>query len=342
MAGLAVVAGAALAACSGGGASVSATAPTGGVTAAAAAGPAAAAPGSDPSADPSAARSAAPSAAPAVTPAAARSSRATASSGATSRDAATGRARPERSVPAPAGSTTRRPAATTSPPTAPAGLGACPDARTAKAGSASGKAPVQFTNGWTSAPVEGCSYTDKQGRTYTVSAAQNRMLYRVNQMRTLQNAKDGKKRPVLKPDFCLQELAQDYTESGPGGHNPLLMKMYAVPGGGGAATGSVWIGENYGMHGGYTSKRMAQVDRLVYNWFTSGSLTSGHYGNMMDRTWRRAGFGIVADGSSVLSIQNFSADPAYYAYPGGKKCSKPPKKKYASSTVPPIGPYPGG
>jgi uncharacterized protein YkwD len=218
-------------------------------------------------------------------------------------------------------------------------VGAC-TARTKPASRASGRAPVQYTKGWTPAPVAGCRVKDKQGRQVVLTAAQNRMLYRVNEMRRLQNARDRGGRPVLQADFCLMELAQDFARSNPGGHNPLLMKMYPI-GRTGAGTGSNWINENYGMHGGYTSDPMAAVDRLVYGWFTSGSLTTGHYGNMMDRTWTRAGMGVVVKGSSALGIQNFSHNPAMYSYPKGKSCSQPPKPRHGDSTVPPIGPPPG-
>lgn len=58
---------------------------------------------------------------------------------------------------------------------------------------------------------------------------------------------------------------------------------------------------------------------------------------MMDVDWGQAGMGVVIKGSSALSIQNFSASPAMYTYPRGKACSKPPKKRYGDSTIPPIG-----
>ncbi len=245
-------------------------------------------------------------------------------------------AKPRSAKPAPAAS---------AQPVAPSGsgaaqpVGAC-TARVKAASRASGRAPVQYAKGWTPAPVAGCRVKDKQGRQVVLTAAQNRMLYRVNEMRRLQNARDKRARPVLQADFCLMELAQDFASSNPGGHNPLLMKMYPI-GRSGAGTGSNWINENFGMHGGYTSDPMAAVDRLVYGWFTSGSLTTGHYGNMMDRTWTRAGMGVVVKGSSALGIQNFSHSPAMYKYPSGKGCSKPPSPKHADSTVPPIGPPPG-
>lgn len=166
------------------------------------------------------------------------------------------------------------------------------------------------------------------------------MLFRVNEMRRLQNQRDGRRRPVLYPDYCLQELAQGYASSKPRGHNPLLMRMYPI-GSNGSGTGSNWINENYGMHGGYTSNAMAAVDRLVHGWFTSGTLTTGHYGNMMNRIWTQGGMGVVIRGSSALGIQNFSHSPAMYRYPSGRSCTKPPKPLRGDSTVPPIGPPPG-
>ncbi len=199
---------------------------------------------------------------------------------------------------------------------------------------------MQYRRGWTPAPVAGCRVTDAQGRVTVLTAEQNRMLYRVNEMRRLQNAVDSRRRPILYPDFCLSELAQDYAASNPSGHNPLLMKMYPI-GRTGSGTGSNWINENLGMHGGYTSNRMAAVDRLVYGWYTSGSLTTGHYGNMMDPNWGHGGMGVVVRGSSALGIQTFSAHHAMYTYPSGKGCTKPPRKRSGDSTVPPIGPPPG-
>ncbi|HYY10590.1 MAG TPA: CAP domain-containing protein [Kineosporiaceae bacterium] len=200
-----------------------------------------------------------------------------------------------------------------------------------------GRAPVQYASGWTAAPTRGCTVTDAQGRTVRLTAVQNRMLYRVNEMRMLQNAKDSKRRAMLYPDFCLTELAQGYAASNPAGHNPLLMKMYPFAGGRGSATGSSWINENLGAHGGYTNDPMAAVDRLVYNWFTSGTLQFGHYGNMMNPTWRYGGMGVVIKGSSALGIQNFSHSAAMYTYPTGKGCSRPPAERSGDSTVPPIG-----
>ena len=220
---------------------------------------------------------------------------------------------------------------------------ACEEVKKEAATKDSGKAPIQYTEGWTPAPVEGCTIKDPQGRTVVLNAQQNRMLFRVNEMRRAQNAKDGLKRPVLFPDFCIAELSQGYADTKPHGHNPLLMAMYPFTSGSsgsGSGSGSSWINENYGTHSGYTSDPMAAVDQLIYGWFTSGTLTSGHYGNMMNPKWTQGGFGTKIQGASALGIQNFSHRPAMFTYPDGKACSQPPNPLNPDSSVPPSAPPP--
>ncbi len=216
---------------------------------------------------------------------------------------------------------------------------ACDKAEKKAATSQSGPAPVQFANGWDAAPVQGCSYTDSMGRTVNLSAEENRMLYRVNEMRSVQDAKDHQGRKQLLPDFCLYQFARKYIATRPSGHSPMTLKMY--PFGNGSGSGSSWIGENYGSNGGQSNDKFALVDIRVYGWFTSGTLTTGHYGNIMNPQWTSTGMGILSGSGSIVSTQNFAANWAMWTDVDGSKCSTPPTPLSKNATLPPIGYWPG-
>jgi len=56
------------------------------------------------------------------------------------------------------------------------------------------------------------------------------MLCRVNEVRALQSAADGRDRPALEADHCLQEFSQTYAESNPRGHSAMNLAWYRIPG----------------------------------------------------------------------------------------------------------------
>jgi len=180
--------------------------------------------------------------------------------------------------------------------------------------------------------LQGCTFVDGDGRSVTLTAAQHRMIHRVNELRAQQSAVDGRARPSLEADFCLQEFSQGFAESKPGGHSAMNLSFYAIPGGG-QGTGGNFIGENYGAHGGYTSDPMAAVDRLINGWWNSGGTDSGHRGNMLDPKWNKAGMGVVVTGSSALAIQTFSRKHASWLS-GWRPCSQPPRARDPMSTIP--------
>lgn len=216
-----------------------------------------------------------------------------------------------------------------SPPVAVAGP--CGDSPKATATQA-GNAPSVYKGAWTPAPTEACSFVDAESRTVNLTAAQHRMLFRVNEVRALQAAEDGRARPMLEADYCLQEFSQGYTESDPSGHSPMNLSWYPMPNGG-QGTGGNFIGENYGAHGGYTSDAMAAVDRLINGWWNSGGTDSGHRGNMLNPRWKKGGMGVVIQGSSALSVQTFSREYANWLW-GWDPCTKPPKQNDPQSTIP--------
>lgn len=232
---------------------------------------------------------------------------------------------------------TQQPGQPTAPPVTPAPVnptpvgGPCDKAPKATAAEA-GKPPSVYGSAWTPAPTEACTFTDGDGRTVNLTAEQHRMLYRVNEVRALQSAADGRKRGVLEADFCLQEFSQAYAASSPGGHSAMNLSFYAIPGGG-QGTGGNFIGENYGAHGGYTKDPMAAVDKLIAGWWSSGGTDSGHRGNMLDPEWTKGGMGVVVKGSSALGLQTFSRKYANWLS-GWDPCSKPPKMNDPMSTIP--------
>lgn len=217
-------------------------------------------------------------------------------------------------------------------PSAPvASAGPCKDAMKA-VGAGAGNAPSVYKGSWTPAPTEPCSFVDQDGRTVNLTASQHRMLYRVNEVRALQSAEDGRARPALEADFCLQEFSQGYIESGPGGHSAMNLSFYRLPNGG-QGTGGNFIGENYGAHGGYTSDAMSAVDRLINGWWNSGGTDSGHRGNMLNPRWKKGGMGVLIRGSSASSVQTFSREYANWLW-GWDPCTQPPKQNDPQSTIP--------
>lgn len=195
-----------------------------------------------------------------------------------------------------------------------------------------GNAPSVYGGAWTPAPTEGCSFVDGEGRTVNLTSTQHRMIYRVNEVRALQTAVDGVQRPMLEADFCLQEFAQGYLDAGNTGHSQMNLTMYPIPGGG-MGSGGNFIGENYGMHSGYTSDPMAATDKLINGWWNSGSTTTGHRGNMLKPQWTKGGMGVVAKGSTAIGLQTFSRKYANWLW-GWSPCTDPPKVNDPMSTIP--------
>lgn len=218
------------------------------------------------------------------------------------------------------------------PPMAPPPVGGpCSDVK--KAVVAPGDpSPSVYQGAWTPAPTEGCTFVDQEGRTVNLTAAQHRMLYRVNEVRALQSALDGRPRPMLEADFCLQEFSQGYAATKPGGHSKMNTSLYAMPGGG-RGSGGNFIGENLGAHGGYTDDPTRAVDRLINGWWNSGGTDSGHRGNMLNPRWKKGGMGVVINGRSALSIQTFSREYANWLW-GWEPCTQPPKQNDLQSTIP--------
>lgn len=213
----------------------------------------------------------------------------------------------------------------------PVALGPCEGVAMATADEA-GEAPSVYGGAWTPAPTEGCTFVDGEGRTVTMNAMQHRMLYRVNEVRALQTAEDGRARPMLEADLCLQEFSQGYAETQPGAHSAMNTSWYALPGGG-QGTGGNFIGENLGISGGQTRDPMAAVDLRILGWWNSGSTDSGHRGNMLDPEWTKGGMGVRFEGSTIHGIQTFSRAYANWLW-GWDPCSEPPAANDPWSTIP--------